>query len=980
MNYAILFLVGIFYGNLLAAQCTITLNPGDDIAEAISSATEGTVICLNDGTYSGISLSNIDKGSMVTVRSVNGAANVNVGFLNLNNVSYVHFDNVTFTGGQLTGHHLHITNSIGTAYILNGVSQILRIVGTIANADILIDHINYSDIPNPCLTNDCVEGRISILGGPNPSGITISNSYFSGGNSDGIQVGGNAGQVQIIGNEFVGIQAANGTHTDPIQLYGQGPGTVIKNNYFHDCATGIMAGDGGSGEQIIGNVFDLTGYPYGIVMGNWVNSTIQHNTFKFGTSCSWNSCGTLWVKSSTDLILKDNIIGELKVESGTLTEDYNLINVGGSVHGNTIMGLPTFIGGANPTTYAGFQLAAGSLGKNDASDGLDRGVVYSGTPQADSIAPSLPTNLKGSSNTSYQINLTWTASTDDMGVSGYKVERCDGEGCDTFTEIATAYANSFTNIGLAANTFYTYRVRATDAAGNLSAYSNTVSVTTQEAPACITSSASWQAQAFENQSATFEVTYDGTPLTDHAGVLLGLSDSPVSQYSDLAVIVRFNDTGVIDARNGDDYSAASSIPYIANTAYHFRLVVNIATHTYNAYVTPDGGSEIAIGINYAFRSDQSAVSELGYWNLDPVMDALQVCNFAVSLQSDVTPPSAPSGLSSRFLTYSSFVLRWAASTDDVAVIGYEVFKNGESIGITETTSMAVMFLDANTSYSMTVRAFDGALNFSGQGETFEVTTEKAPHFDFYTIFTAQVPGGGDADGPYELGTKFQTSEPGAITKLRFYKAVGETGLHTGRLWSSDGNILASANYGNETASGWQEITLETPYNLSINTTYVVSVNINHNYVATSKGLQSKVSNGPLSTVVGDNGVFAQPAGDFPNNAWEDSNYFIDVVFVPTSTGLWDISSKSDKSLLIYPNPVKSSLKIRTNFEVGKRSELRIYNALGDEVFSKKINSTEETIDTSNLPNGVYLLRLALSNVERLQTNKTISSQKFIVQH
>jgi len=371
-----------------SAACDQTLSPGADIGAAISKASGGAVLCLNNGTYNGISLSGVNKGSMVTVQSVNGAANVNVGLLDLDNVSHVHLRDVTFTGGVLRGHHLEITESIGAAYLLNGVSQVLKIYGTIANAGILVDEVKYVNIPNPCTNNACVEGRISILGGADPSGITISRSYFAGGNSDGIQVGGNAGAVQIIGNEFTNIMAASGTHTDSIQLYGQGPGTVIKGNYFHDTEDGIMAGDGGNGEQIIGNVFDLKGYPYGIVMDNWKNAVIQHNTFKYGTSCSWNSCGTLWVRGCVNLVIRDNVIGELKVDSGSFTEDYNLIKVGGSAHGHTIVGSPVYTGGATPTSYSGFQLASGSPGYLAASDGTSMGITVTSGP-----APAPPTAL-----------------------------------------------------------------------------------------------------------------------------------------------------------------------------------------------------------------------------------------------------------------------------------------------------------------------------------------------------------------------------------------------------------------------------------------------------------------------------------------------------------------------------------------------------------------------------------------------------------
>ena len=71
-----------------------------------------------------------------------------------------------------------------------------------------------------------------------------------------------------------------------------------------------------------------------------------------------------------------------------------------------------------------------------------------------------------------QINLSWTASTDNVGVTGYRVERCQGAGCSNFAQVGTPTATVFSDTGLAASTSYRYRVRAVDAAGNLSAYSN----------------------------------------------------------------------------------------------------------------------------------------------------------------------------------------------------------------------------------------------------------------------------------------------------------------------------------------------------------------------------------------------------------------------------------------------------------------------------------------------------------------------------
>jgi Zn-dependent metalloprotease len=98
---------------------------------------------------------------------------------------------------------------------------------------------------------------------------------------------------------------------------------------------------------------------------------------------------------------------------------------------------------------------------------------------ADTTPPSSVTGLTATAASSSQINLTWSAATDNVGVTGYKIERCSGAGCTAFTQIATSTTTSYSNTGLAASTSYSYRVRANDAAGNNGGYSATASATTQ---------------------------------------------------------------------------------------------------------------------------------------------------------------------------------------------------------------------------------------------------------------------------------------------------------------------------------------------------------------------------------------------------------------------------------------------------------------------------------------------------------------------
>jgi hypothetical protein len=99
----------------------------------------------------------------------------------------------------------------------------------------------------------------------------------------------------------------------------------------------------------------------------------------------------------------------------------------------------------------------------------------------DATPPTAPSKLAATPGSSSQINLSWSGSTDNVGVTGYWVERCTGSSCSNFAQIATSTITTYSDTNLTAQTSYSYRVRASDAAGNLSAYSNIASATTTPA-------------------------------------------------------------------------------------------------------------------------------------------------------------------------------------------------------------------------------------------------------------------------------------------------------------------------------------------------------------------------------------------------------------------------------------------------------------------------------------------------------------------
>ena len=103
----------------------------------------------------------------------------------------------------------------------------------------------------------------------------------------------------------------------------------------------------------------------------------------------------------------------------------------------------------------------------------------SGGSGPDTQAPSTPAGLTVSGTTSSSVSLTWTASTDNVGVSSYQILRAPGASGGTFAQVGTSTTPSFSNGSLAASTTFRYQVRAVDAAGNASAVSNTVTAMTQ---------------------------------------------------------------------------------------------------------------------------------------------------------------------------------------------------------------------------------------------------------------------------------------------------------------------------------------------------------------------------------------------------------------------------------------------------------------------------------------------------------------------
>jgi hypothetical protein len=150
----------------------------------------------------------------------------------------------------------------------------------------------------------------------------------------------------------------------------------------------------------------------------------------------------------------------------------------------------------------------------------------------------------------------------------------------------------------------------------------------------------------------------------------------------------------------------------------------------------------------------------------------------------------------------------------------------------------------------------------------------APVGPRWSIFSTQTPDTIlDATPGWEVGTRFRSSKAGKVIGFRFWRASGETGTNTGRLWTETGSQLGSASFPGGT--GWVTVNLGTPVHINANTDYRVSVNTNVKQAKHFGDFNgSTLTSGPLTA---NSGFYGQPTGAMPTSGSVNS-YFIDVIF------------------------------------------------------------------------------------------------------
>ena len=247
-------------------------------------------------------------------------------------------------------------------------------------------------------------------------------------------------------------------------------------------------------------------------------------------------------------------------------------------------------------------------------------------------------------------------------------------------------------------------------------------------------------------------------------------------------------------------------------------------------------------------------------------------------------PGTPTGVSAQGDSKAA-ILSWTAPSDGgSAITSYTVtpYVNSAAqdpvVVNAPATGARVTGLTNGTGYTFRVAATNGA----GTGAASAATSAVTPRSSIFESAAPSIVDGGDTSS-VEIGVKFSSSVAGSITGLRFYKASTNTGSHVASLWSSTGTLLARGTVSNETSSGWQAVTFDTPVPITASTTYVASyLAPNGHYSVTPGAFSSAVTNPPLSALANSasaNGVYRYSATPiFPTNDFNSTSYAVDVLF------------------------------------------------------------------------------------------------------
>lgn len=362
-------------------------------------------------------------------------------------------------------------------------------------------------------------------------------------------------------------------------------------------------------------------------------------------------------------------------------------------------------------------------------------------------------------------------------------------------------------------------------------------------------------------------------------------------------------------------------------------------------------------------------------------------------------------------------LKATAAFTGESASGWQEAAFAQPVAIPANTTYTISYHSSAGVYSYTLQGFaqavvNGPLRGLADGEdggngvfslsptpTFPTSSSQANNYWVDPVFVptptpvntlfwpTQMPAGVSNNFPLDsvqLGMKFRADVPGLVKGVRFYKADGDQGQHVGQLYSRSGLLLATVNFTNESAYGWQQATFPSPVAIVADSTYVISYfSPQGGFTYTSQGFAQAIVNGPLRGLAngqdGGNGVgLYTNVPTFPTQTSNATNYWVDAVFEPglTSAARPALSSARNTAkpaslyLTLTPNPASEYILATFASTSAAPAFLTIYDTRGVAVRNILIDdlrpgvTKQVRIETDRLPAGLYLFKFSNS----LETN------------
>ena len=179
----------------------------------------------------------------------------------------------------------------------------------------------------------------------------------------------------------------------------------------------------------------------------------------------------------------------------------------------------------------------------------------------------------------------------------------------------------------------------------------------------------------------------------------GFSSSTYNEY--WKIWIDLNHDGDFDDANENVFDAGA----VSKTAVSGTITI--------PSTTPETTTRMRVSMKY--NGSQTACETFSYGEVEDY-------NVHINIGGDPEPPTVPTNLAASNVTQTSFTLSWTASTDNVGVVGYDIYQDGSLKGTSASTSYNVTGLTAGTTYAYTVKAKDGAGLYSPASSALNVTT------------------------------------------------------------------------------------------------------------------------------------------------------------------------------------------------------------------------------------------------------------------